>query len=211
MLNEVVAKSTLAPLILRLALAVIFIYHGWVKVTESGSEWGAAWAASAREREEKLPDDVRRRIENLPDETKEKKLQIEGELATVYQEESRNRRHPAALTFFGVQFLVAWGELLGGVAMLLGFLTRWAALGLVIIQIGAIATVTYARGFSAAGGAGYEYNVALIGMCLALMLTGGGRLAVDQLLFARRAASARQPAPPPVVPPAPPPAAPAAV
>ena len=69
----------------------------------------------------------------------------------------------------------------------------------------------WARGFSAAGGAGYEYNVALIGMCLALMLTGGGRLAVDQLLFARRAASARQPAPPPVVPPAPPPAAPAAV
>jgi uncharacterized membrane protein YphA (DoxX/SURF4 family) len=200
MLNEVVAKSTLAPLILRLALAVIFIYHGWVKVTESGNEWGAAWASSAREREEKLPDDLKRRIENLPNETKEKRLQVEDALATGYREESRNRRLPAALTFFGVQFLVAWGELVGGVAMLLGFLTRWAALGLVIIQIGAIATVTYARGFSAAGGAGYEYNLALVGMCLALLLTGGGRPSVDRLLFARRPATARQPAPPPAAP-----------
>jgi uncharacterized membrane protein YphA (DoxX/SURF4 family) len=211
MLNEVVAKSTLAPLILRLALAVIFIYHGWVKVSEPGSEWGAAWAVSAREREEKMPDDVKRRIENLPNETTEKKHQVEDALATAYLEESRNRQHPAALTFFGVQFLVAWGELLGGAAMLLGFLTRWAALGLVIIQIGAIATVTYGKGFSAGGGAGYEYNVALIGMCLALMLTGGGRLSVDQLLFARRRAPAQQPAPPPAMPPAQQPAAPAAV
>ena len=90
------------------------------------------------------------------------------------------------------QFLVAWGELLGGIAMLLGFLTRWAALGLVIIQIGAIATVTFAKGFSAGGGAGYEYNLALIGMCLALMLTGGGPVSADQLLFARRRTPAKQ-------------------
>jgi uncharacterized membrane protein YphA (DoxX/SURF4 family) len=198
--NEPVIKGSLAPLILRLALAVIFIYHGWEKVTGPNNEWGAAWATSAWERSEKMPEDIKRKIESLPKPSKETKNQIVDELATVYLEDSRNRPHPAALTFFGVQILVAWGELLGGVAMLLGFLTRWAGLGLVIIQIGAIATVTYAKGFSAGGGGGYEYNVALVGMCLALMLTGGGILSVDRLLFRRQPPRQELPAAPPATP-----------
>jgi uncharacterized membrane protein YphA (DoxX/SURF4 family) len=192
MLNDAVAKITLAPLILRLALAVIFIYHGWDKVTGAGNDWGATWAAHAWTRAEKLPDDVKNKIDKLPHETEEKKTELVAELRVIYEKESQARQHPVALTIFGAQFLVAWGELLGGIAMLLGFLTRWAALGLVIIQVGAIATVTFAKGFSAGGGAGYEYNVALIGMCLALMLTGGGPLSVDRLLFARRRTPAQQ-------------------
>jgi uncharacterized membrane protein YphA (DoxX/SURF4 family) len=206
MVNEAVAKTTLAPLILRLALAVIFIYHGWEKVTGAGNDWGATWASQAWSRAEKLPPDVKNKIEQLPHESEEKKTELVGELSRVYEKESQARQHPVALTIFGAQFLVAWGELLGGVAMLLGFLTRWAGLGLVIIQIGAIATVTWAKGFSAGGGAGYEYNVALIGMCLGLMLTGGGTVSLDQLLFARR----RTPSPQQQQPAAPPPA-PAAV
>jgi uncharacterized membrane protein YphA (DoxX/SURF4 family) len=35
-----------------------------------------------------------------------------------------------------IQILVAWGELLGGVAVALGILTRYAALGLLIIMGG---------------------------------------------------------------------------
>jgi uncharacterized membrane protein YphA (DoxX/SURF4 family) len=195
MLNETVAKTTLAPLMLRLALAVIFIYHGWIKVTDPGNDWGVAWATNAWARGEKLPPDVKNKIENLPNETEENKTQLVGQLNLLYSQQAKARPHPAALTFFGAQFLVAWGELLGGIAMLLGFLTRWAGLGLVIIQIGAIATVTFAKGFSAGGGAngaGYEYNLALIGMCLALMLTGGGTLSFDRLLFARRRTPAKQ-------------------
>src|SRR5262245_35115865 len=41
-----------------------------------------------------------------------------------------------------VQILVAWGELIGGLAIGLGLLTRLAALGLMIIMIGAIVTAT---------------------------------------------------------------------
>jgi putative oxidoreductase len=93
-----------------------------------------------------------------------------------------------------IQLLVAWGELLGGIALLLGILTRWAALGLIIIQIGAIYMVTWAQGFSSLQGGGYGYNVALIAMLLALVLLGGGAYAVDRLLPWGRKAAAREPA-----------------
>ena len=45
----------------------------------------------------------------------------------------------ASPTFFWAA--VAWGQLLGGIALALGFLTRAAAVGIAIIMIGAIATV----------------------------------------------------------------------
>jgi uncharacterized membrane protein YphA (DoxX/SURF4 family) len=98
-----------------------------------------------------------------------------------------------------VQLLVAWGELVGGVALLLGLLTRFAALGMIVIQIGAIYLVTGARGFSAAGAAGYEYNVALLGMCATLVFLGSGTLALNRLFWNRRpAAPAVRPEPAPV-------------
>ena len=86
---------------------------------------------------------------------------------------------------------------MGGFALLFGILTRVAALGEIIIQLGAVWTVTAARGFSFAHGGGAEFNVALIAMCLALVLAGPGTLAVDNVVFTRRA-----PAPPATAPPA---------
>jgi putative oxidoreductase len=91
-----------------------------------------------------------------------------------------------------VQLAVAWGELVGGLALLLGFLTRIAAAGLAIIMIGAIATVTGENGFPLLNEAGkwnggFEYNFALLVLCAGAMLAGGGPLAVDRLLFAPRA------------------------
>jgi putative oxidoreductase len=81
---------------------------------------------------------------------------------------------------------VAWGELIGGIALLVGLLTRLSAAAMIAIQVGAIATVTWARGFSFAAGGGYEYNLALLGMCVALLLTGGGYYSVDRCLTGRR-------------------------
>ena len=74
------------------------------------------------------------------------------------------------------------------------FLTRWAALGLIVIQIGAIYLVTWAQGFTSLQGGGYGYNVALIAMLVALVLAGGGALALDRLLPWGRRATAREPA-----------------
>jgi putative oxidoreductase len=131
-------KNTLVPLLLRLGLATIFIYHGLGKINDQ-TKWGTAWNPE------------------LPG----------------YQ-----------------QILVAYGELIGGLALAFGFLTRLAALGLIVIMAGAIATVHWPNGFrlldpSQPGKVGYEYNFAIIVMCVAVVLLGGGTLAVDRFFHMR--------------------------
>jgi len=82
------------------------------------------------------------------------------------------------------QLAVAWGELIGGIALGLGFLTRLAALGIIAIMAGAIATVHAQHGFTAKDG--YEYNAAIIAMCVCLVLGGPGPIAVDRVFQLRR-------------------------
>ena len=72
-----------------------------------------------------------------------------------------------------VQALVAWGEFLSGAAILFGFLVEAAACNIIIIMIGAIVLVHGKNGFSLMNH-GFEYNFALIMMCLALIGTGAG-------------------------------------
>jgi putative oxidoreductase len=83
------------------------------------------------------------------------------------------------------QLAVAWGQLLGGMALALGFLTRLAALGIIVIMGGAIATVHWPHGFNIQQG-GYEYNAAIIVLCLCLVLGGPGPIAVDRVFRLRR-------------------------
>src|SRR5712671_5512222 len=73
------SKTILSPLLLRGALAAIFIFHGLNLVGGPDNDWGTHWAP-----------------------------------------ESMSQPPP-------VQAAVAWGELLGGVALAFGFLTRLAA------------------------------------------------------------------------------------
>jgi uncharacterized membrane protein YphA (DoxX/SURF4 family) len=169
---------TLAPLVLRLALAAIFIYHGNQKVFGTNTDLGASWAEADRVRHSGIPRDVLERLSRVQASNPEVKKEVESGLAKTYSEEQPPL--PATLNWSAAQYAVAWGELLGGIALLVGLLTRVAALGLIIIQIGAIATVTAGKGFSFAAGGGYEYNVALIAMCLALVIMGGGTWAVDR-------------------------------
>jgi len=100
-----------------------------------------------------------------------------------------NLEMPEAFRHYAVQYMVAWGEVAGGAALLLGLLTRVAAVGLMLIQIGAIYTLTAARGLSfgtIAEGGGIEYNVILMVACLALATMGGGSLSLDHLLMRKR-------------------------
>lgn len=130
-------RHTLVPLILRLCLAAVFIYHGMHMISGENNKLGAAWN------------------KNSPD-------------------------MPAA-----EQLAVAWGELACGLGMLFGFLTRLAAVGIIILMVGAIYTIHWPNGFSIIKG-GYEYNIALIAMSLVLLLIGGGSLAVDRVFRLRR-------------------------
>jgi putative oxidoreductase len=123
------AKRVLVPLLLRLGLAAVFIFHGWQKVGGPEAQWGAAWNPN---------------------------LAVAAQVA------------------------VAWGELLGGAALALGFLTRLAATGIIAIMAGAIHMVTLAKGFDNRAG-GFEYNMVLLAMAVCLVLGGPGPLAVDRI------------------------------
>jgi putative oxidoreductase len=162
-MSEDFVKHSLAPLLLRWALAAIFIYHGlnlvfgyppeqFVRQLVDGTlnlegggpnEWGAIWMNAAAAKEGAQP--------------------------------------PPAL----VQQAVAWGQLAGGVALFVGLLTRVAALGLIVIMGGAIATVHWQNGFDIQKH-GFEYNMLIIVVCLVLVLAGPGNMALDRFFRRRR-------------------------
>jgi putative oxidoreductase len=72
-------------------------------------------------------------------------------------------------------------EFFGGIALLLGLLTRLISLGFVCDMLGAILLVQLKNGFSK-----YELEFLLLGASLALLLTGAGRFSIDELLANRQ-------------------------
>ena len=90
---------------------------------------------------------------------------------------------PAPLTV-----LAAFIECFGGLAMIVGLLVRPAAVGLVLVMLVAIAKVHWTNGFfinwshTPGKGHGYEMNLALIGMALAVLVGGAGALSIDRWL-----------------------------
>jgi putative oxidoreductase len=75
-------------------------------------------------------------------------------------------------------------EPLGSVALVLGFLTRWAAAGLAIIMVGAIffARLTMHAGlFTTPQGTGLDYNLVILAGCIALSAFGAGGWSVDAI------------------------------
>ena len=82
--------------------------------------------------------------------------------------------------------LAAFIECFGGLALIVGFLARPFALGLIVVMVVAVAKVHWKNGFFLAtqpGQAnGWEYNFALIAMALAVLIGGAGALSVDHLI-----------------------------
>ena len=76
-----------------------------------------------------------------------------------------------------MQIMVSWGEFLAGLGFLTGIMTEGAALGIIFIMGGAIATVHGKNGFSLMN-KGYEYCYVLIMMCTALLIAGPGKFAL---------------------------------
>lgn len=70
-------------------------------------------------------------------------------------------------------------EFIGGILLIIGALTRVVGIALIINMAVAVALVHLKNGFFMNGGPGpgYEYNLALIGMALALVFTGPGAIA----------------------------------
>jgi len=86
-----------------------------------------------------------------------------------------------------VAFLVICTEFFGGLGLIVGLLTRIAALGIGVEMIGAIFMVHLPNGFfmNWAGnqkGEGFEYHLLAIAVCAALLLRGAGAFSVDRAL-----------------------------
>ncbi len=83
-------------------------------------------------------------------------------------------------------------ELLGGIAIILGLLTRLAALGICVVMSVAVFKVHLANGFflnwgcTPGQGHGIEFNLALLAMALTLLCSGAGYASFDKWLSSRR-------------------------
>jgi putative oxidoreductase len=82
---------------------------------------------------------------------------------------------------------VALLEFFGGIALIIGLLTRLAALGLMFDMLGAILLVHLAGGFFLPSG--YEFALILFATSLGLVLAGPGSLSADAAIASRRAAT----------------------
>ena len=75
----------------------------------------------------------------------------------------------------------AFAEFLGGILVLLGFLTRFGALGIGIVML--VATLGVHWGAFFMNNRGIEFTFALLAMAIALMIAGGGQASIDRLLM----------------------------
>jgi putative oxidoreductase len=83
--------------------------------------------------------------------------------------------------------LVIMAEFFGSLALIAGLFSRAAAVGIATVMVGAIATVHAPNGFfmnwtGQQAGEGFEYHILVIGMALAILIQGSGRLSVDRIL-----------------------------
>jgi putative oxidoreductase len=78
-------------------------------------------------------------------------------------------------------------EPLGAVALVFGFLTRWAASGLALIMAGSLYFVhSFGAGvFTSPKGTGMDYNLLILAACIVLVAFGPGNWSVDAKLRGR--------------------------
>lgn len=76
---------------------------------------------------------------------------------------------------------IALLEVIGGLAILFGILTRIASAIFIIEMIGAILAVKLSDGFVG----GYEFELLLISICATLVILGPGRLSIENYVLRR--------------------------
>ncbi|MDD4182469.1 MAG: DoxX family protein [Candidatus Omnitrophica bacterium] len=78
-------------------------------------------------------------------------------------------------------YIAVYTQLIAGLFLILGFLTRFAAFSLFIFMLVAVITVHISKGFFIQSG-GFEYNFVLMCICASLMLTGSGKFGMTPKL-----------------------------
>jgi putative oxidoreductase len=87
-----------------------------------------------------------------------------------------------------LQALAALSEFGGGLALILGLLTRLASLGLVFTMLVAVSLHMFIKGdpFVSTGGAAYEPAALYLVLAIFFLTAGPGRFSVDRKLFGLR-------------------------
>jgi putative oxidoreductase len=80
----------------------------------------------------------------------------------------------------GVTIFLAVAELAGGAGVVFGVLAQLAAIGLILIMLGAVQKKVFVwkTGFWGKDGFGWNYELMLISMLLVILFTGGGRFVI---------------------------------
>lgn len=126
-----VKYADIAPLVLRLAMGLVFFMHGWQKLTVMGVPGVSGF------------------LEGLG--------------------------FPAP-AFFAVVLIAV--EIVGGLALIIGLYTHWAAKLAAIVAIVAWVTVHLKGGFFMQNG-GYEFIMLIFAAAVSLMFTGAGKYSLD--------------------------------
>jgi putative oxidoreductase len=77
--------------------------------------------------------------------------------------------------------LITFLEFFGGLALILGLCTRWAAVLFVVEMLVAVLAVHFRNGFFLPHG--FEYAFMMLAASLALALEGSGKASLDRVLF----------------------------
>jgi len=80
----------------------------------------------------------------------------------------------------GVMIFLAVAELLGGIAVVIGFLPQLAAIGLILIMLGALQKKIFVwkTGFWGKDGLGWNYELIFVSMLIVVICTNGGRFVI---------------------------------
>ena len=78
-------------------------------------------------------------------------------------------------------YVSAYAELVGGILLIVGLLTRFAALAIFINMMVAVVKVTFKNGLM--GPQGYGFPLALAAMAFALIFFSGGSISLDTAIF----------------------------
>ena len=76
---------------------------------------------------------------------------------------------------------IALLEVIGGLAILFGILTRIASALFIIEMIGVIVTAKLSKGFIG----GYEFELLLISICISLVILGPGKISIENYILKR--------------------------
>jgi putative oxidoreductase len=84
----------------------------------------------------------------------------------------------------GFTVFLGAAELAGALGLVFGVLTQWAAIGLILLMLGAIykKIVVWKTGFWGEKSMGWHYDLMLVVMNLVILCTGGGLYALMQPL-----------------------------